>query len=63
MKKLFTILIICMFSAVMVGQVFDWEYQNPRPHANTLRAVKVIDANTVLLLVRVVLCSVLLMEE
>lgn len=47
MKKFYTLLIVAICSTMIFGQVFDWEWQNPKPHGNALRAVKIIAPNTV----------------
>jgi photosystem II stability/assembly factor-like uncharacterized protein len=50
MKKLFTVLIVCAFTVITFGQVFDWQWQNPKPHGNTMRAVKILGPNTIVAL-------------
>lgn len=48
MRKLVTFLLIVGLTVPLTSQVFDWEWQNPKPHGNTLRTIKIIDANTVI---------------
>lgn len=48
MKKLFTLLIVTICSTIIFGQVFDWQWQNPKPHGNALRTVELIAPNTVI---------------
>jgi photosystem II stability/assembly factor-like uncharacterized protein len=47
MKKMLTLLIGLLFIN-SYPQTFTWDWLNPKPHGNTMRAVKIIDANTVI---------------
>lgn len=46
MKKVATLFLVFVLSVSMFPQAFTWEWLNPKPHGNTLRSIKVIDANT-----------------
>jgi photosystem II stability/assembly factor-like uncharacterized protein len=47
MKKMLTLLIGLLFIN-SYPQTFTWDWLNPKPHGNAMRAVKIIDANTVI---------------
>ena len=46
MKKVITLFFVFVLSISMFPQAFNWEWLNPKPQGNTLRSIKVLEANT-----------------
>jgi len=46
MKKITTLLLVFFLSVLILPQSFKWEWQNPKPHGNTLRTIKLISPKT-----------------
>jgi len=48
MRKAVTIIFVLLLTVITNAQVFDWEWQNPKPTGNDQNAVAVLNDNTVL---------------
>lgn len=48
MKRTFTVLFILLLSVLANAQVFNWEWQNPKPNGNDQNSIVALDENTII---------------